>query len=259
MALEAILEQGQFPAICPACRAEGEGKKRRRNVGGGRGDDRHHHHHPPPPKGLIEDEVLTFLQKRGVISKEFQFRFMKQQNKGKKEGKFFACPAQCGNYLIDQKPLTESKIVEGSSGPRLIERAKPGMCPCGAIVCLRCHEKLDAEIAEFHVCGRYHKNAKVDDATLRELERSGKKCPNCQKFIQKTGGCSTMMCGTHAHGNLEDALRNGGCGLQFNWKTLTLAPSFYYVHGQRKTGQPTEQERREVLMQILGEAKSNGE
>jgi len=241
MALEAILEQGQFPAICPACRAEGGAKTR---------------HYP---KGLIEDQVLTFLQNKGVISKEFQFRFMKQQNKDKKEGRFFACPAKCGHYLIHQDPLTESKIVEGSSGPRLIERSKPGMCPCGAIVCLRCHERLDPEIAEFHACGRYHKNARVDEATLRELERSGKKCPNCQKFIQKTGGCSMMMCGTHAHGNLEDAMRNGGCGLQFNWETLELAPSFYYVGGQRKTGQPTEEDRRAILLKIVGENKSNGE
>jgi len=59
--LKAILETAQFPALCPMCRAENGGK-----------DD---------GKGRIEEENLTFLQQRNIISKGFQHRFLKQQTK----------------------------------------------------------------------------------------------------------------------------------------------------------------------------------
>mmetsp|Transcript_8447 Transcript_8447/g.13719 ORF Transcript_8447/g.13719 Transcript_8447/m.13719 type:complete len:98 (+) Transcript_8447:3361-3654(+) len=92
----------------------------------------------------------------------------------------------------------------------------------------------------------------MDEATRKELEKSGKQCPNCGKWIQKSGGCSVMMCGTSAHGKLEDAMRNGGCGLQFDWNTLKPISSFYYgINGERKTGIPSADERRQVLRMIL--------
>mmetsp|Transcript_12427 Transcript_12427/g.20635 ORF Transcript_12427/g.20635 Transcript_12427/m.20635 type:complete len:232 (+) Transcript_12427:150-845(+) len=211
-------------------------------------------------KGRIEDTALTFLQRRGVITKDLQFRFMKQQqqsNKIKTERKdgtegFFKCPAKCGNYLIAEKATYSTLIEEGPSGPMAVSRLHPGMCPCGAVVCLKCKERLDPEIAEFHVCGRQHRGLVMDEATRKELEKSGKQCPNCGKWIQKSGGCSVMMCGTSAHGKLEDAMRNGGCGLQFDWNTLKPISSFYYgINGERKTGIPSADERRQVLRMIL--------
>jgi len=74
-------------------------------------------------KGRIEDTALTFLQRRGVITKDLQFRFMKQQqqsNKIKTERKdgtegFFKCPAKCGNYLIAEKATYSTLIEEGVS------------------------------------------------------------------------------------------------------------------------------------------------
>mmetsp|Transcript_8448 Transcript_8448/g.13721 ORF Transcript_8448/g.13721 Transcript_8448/m.13721 type:complete len:159 (+) Transcript_8448:2927-3403(+) len=97
-------------------------------------------------KGRIEDTALTFLQRRGVITKDLQFRFMKQQqqsNKIKTERKdgtegFFKCPAKCGNYLIAEKATYSTLIEEGPSGPMAVSRLHPGMCPCGAVVCLKC-------------------------------------------------------------------------------------------------------------------------
>eukprot|EP01050_Picozoa_sp_SAG11_P009814 SAG11_NODE_950_length_6408_cov_2.671739_2_plen_57_part_00 len=45
------------------------------------------------------------------------------------------------------------------------------------------------------------------------------------------------MCGTHAHGQLADALANGGCGFQFHWETGEPAHSFYIgLDGKRKDG-----------------------
>ena len=42
-------------------------------------------------------------------------------------------------------------------------------------------------------------------------------CQGCGKFVERTAGCRTMMCGTNAHGKVADALRNGGCALIFDW------------------------------------------
>mmetsp|Transcript_12429 Transcript_12429/g.20639 ORF Transcript_12429/g.20639 Transcript_12429/m.20639 type:complete len:1077 (+) Transcript_12429:142-3372(+) len=263
MSLESMLEQGQFPAFCPGCRAEGiSATEDSKEEHGGRmiASSSLQRRRQLRRKGRIEDTALTFLQRRGVITKDLQFRFMKQQqqsNKIKTERKdgtegFFKCPAKCGNYLIAEKATYSTLIEEGPSGPMAVSRLHPGMCPCGAVVCLKCKERLDPEIAEFHVCGRQHRGLVMDEATRKELEKSGKQCPNCGKWIQKSGGCSVMMCGTSAHGKLEDAMRNGGCGLQFDWNTLKPISSFYYgINGERKTGIPSADERRQVLRMIL--------
>ena len=89
----------------------------------------------------------------------------------------------------------------------------------GALVCSRCKALVPARDERSHVC----KDAPVaDDAAARSMmARIGKKCPACGMFIEKNEGCSTMMCGTDAHGRMEDALRNGGCGHEFNWLDMT--------------------------------------
>ena len=45
-------------------------------------------------------------------------------------------------------------------------------------------------------------------------------CQGCGKFVERTAGCRTMMCGTNAHGKVADALRNGGCALIFSYASL---------------------------------------
>ena len=42
------------------------------------------------------------LESKGVIDKEFQFRFMNKQDG--EQMLFFACPNKCGNYLVDADP-----------------------------------------------------------------------------------------------------------------------------------------------------------
>ncbi|KAH8073459.1 hypothetical protein JL721_2755 [Aureococcus anophagefferens] len=58
----AMMDTGQFPAYCPACRADARGDAERLRAGPGR----------------ITDATLTFLQRRRVFDKDFQFRFMLQ-------------------------------------------------------------------------------------------------------------------------------------------------------------------------------------
>ena len=60
--LGAMMDTGQFPAYCPACRADARGDAERLRAGPGR----------------ITDATLTFLQRRRVFDKSFQFRFMLQ-------------------------------------------------------------------------------------------------------------------------------------------------------------------------------------
>ena len=60
--LGAMMDTGQFPAYCPACRADARGDAERLRAGPGR----------------ITDATLTFLQRRRVFDKDFQFRFMLQ-------------------------------------------------------------------------------------------------------------------------------------------------------------------------------------
>ena len=50
-----------------------------------------------------------------------------------------------------------------------------------------------------------------------------KKCPVCGIFIEKNEGCEWMMCGTKAHGSLKESIKNGGCGIAFNWDSLAVA------------------------------------
>ena len=50
-----------------------------------------------------------------------------------------------------------------------------------------------------------------------------KGCPACNMLVTKEGGDDTMMCGCEARpagGTMEKALRQGGCGHEFNFKTL---------------------------------------
>ena len=57
--LEAILNTGQFPAFCPQCRVDSGSNSSK-----------------PVSFGKIDEESLSFLQQRGVISLQFFYRFL---------------------------------------------------------------------------------------------------------------------------------------------------------------------------------------
>ncbi len=59
---------------------------------------------------------------------------------------------------------------------------------CDSHVCKDCHVKKNGETDDVHVC-------KADDvATVSELARNTKPCPNCHTRIYKTDGCDQMFC-----------------------------------------------------------------
>jgi len=191
--LEAILNSGQFPAYCPQCRAE--------SVEGTTAE---------PVHGRIEGGALSFLEQRGVITKEFQFRFIKQMRENVKE--YFQCPAMCNNFLIHQDPVM---IFKGAKATY-----KPGKCICGALVCCRCHHLIEGK--EEHYCPEALTKAEsiLDPASMTLLQNLGKPCPVCGWFRIKNGGCNIMMCGTSSHGKVSAALKHGGCGHMFYWDSL---------------------------------------
>ena len=195
--LKTVMNSGKFPGYCPVCEASAP-----------KGE--------VPRYGKISGKALSFLEKRGVIEKEFQFRFMRKQEEF--EELFFECPAKCGNYLVDVDPtyvLRKDKVVVR------VER-----CPCGQGVCVQCHQPVKDGDFETHVCPEVGKKTKQlqqiqdDQATLALMKKLGKKCPNCNMFIMKNAGCDVMMCGDKAHGDLRKAIRNGGCGLTFMWSSM---------------------------------------
>ena len=59
---------------------------------------------------------------------------------------------------------------------------------CDSHVCRECHVKKNGTKDDTHLCNP------DDVATVHELERSTKPCPNCHARIFKTDGCDQMFC-----------------------------------------------------------------
>jgi len=58
-----------------------------------------------------------------------------------------------------------------------------------------------------------------------------RRCPNCNRVIERIDGCDTMVCGQNAHGgNLQN-----GCGHGFNWNE---AMPYYADIGNRRSIKP---------------------
>ena len=152
--LKAMLEQGQFPAYCPMCRADVKG--------GGE-----------PEAGRIEGPALSFLAQRRVITREFQLRFVKAAQRTSQA--YFQCPAKCGNLL----KAADAAYFLAKDGKAVLQT---GRCVCGAQCCLRCHELVKS--ASKHKCKAKVSRVKVDAATQKLMSRLGKACPMCGMFVQ---------------------------------------------------------------------------
>jgi hypothetical protein len=220
--LKQILMSGDFPGFCPMCQASAPN-----------GEE--------PVYGRIDGKAMTFLQRHGVIEKQFQFSFMKKQNE--KEELFFECPAKCGNYLVDIDPT----YVMRNHAPAV----KTERCPCGKGVCVQCHQLVPEDQFFTHRCPEAKIDHSMDDAaTLSMMKRLGKKCPNCDMFIIKNEGCDIMMCGDKAHGDLRKAIKAGGCGQTFKWSNLAkIEDNITNFLGQRVKCNPPVKYAKEIAME----------
>jgi hypothetical protein len=115
--LTAIIEMGQFPAICPACRAN---------------DPNGHDASKRIDYGRIDEEALSFLQIRGVISSSTLFRFVKaaalsagpNDAASKAVAEYEACPAGCGQYLLKEHESYTASMYESKLGEIMTIRFK---------------------------------------------------------------------------------------------------------------------------------------
>lgn len=221
--LDQILTEGQFPAVCPSCRMEEPDAAL-----GMHSDENHDAAISPygvasPAKGRITAPALTFFEHRGVVTRDFQFRFMKQDilyterdrdarlHKTKKSSGlqppfsrkgsdgaatvgFFSCPDGCGDWLLPAEPGQELFQHDG----RRYREAKVGVAPCGALVCLVCRCQFHDD--EAHECpGDKLPEAKTDKELLAEngqmlAQLGAKACPFCGIMQLKEGGCNFMAC-----------------------------------------------------------------
>ena len=180
--LEAIMDTAQFPALCPMCRVQAH------DSGSATGDE--------VIAGHIGTDALSFLEQRKVISKEFVFRFARQNTSPDSQDathddapSYFECPAKCGRFLVDQQVEFLTDEIHG------VPVMKLGACPCGTCLCLSC--KLEENLsAATHQCPSANGGDEIDALSLALVAKAGKKCPKCKSFVQRTEGCHIMMCGT---------------------------------------------------------------
>ena len=196
----------------------------------------------------IDDEVLSFLEVRGVITRELVFRFSKARDVAagraeQSEPPYTLCPAACGHYLVAKHAsYTDSTLYDRPLGALMTESkgVRLGQCPCGALVCPHCHKLIAAADESVHWCAEADallsadklqhnidaakKLVRPDGHTKEEakmLRKFGKECPACGSFIQKAEGCHIMQCGgMGAHKDMNTCLRAGGCGHEFDWNTM---------------------------------------
>ena len=162
--LQAMMDTAQFPAFCPQCRMDATDDGTELST------------------GRILPDALSFLAQRDVISKDFLFRFLKQNAGEEEQQKYFPCPAKCGRFLIEQEVEFKTDSVHGVPVMTL------GACPCGACVCLRCHREETVSAAT-HQCPAAEGGSDIDAASLALVAKNGKKCPKCKSFVQRTQGC----------------------------------------------------------------------
>jgi hypothetical protein len=83
------------------------------------------------------------------------------------------------------------------------------------------------QIRGFDFLQPFPQHKEIDDAAQPDaplqLPPGIKACPACGMLIEKIGGDDNVMCGCEARaagGTYEKALKGGGCGHEFNFKSL---------------------------------------
>ena len=223
--LEAARELGQLPIYCPMCRADWPAGTTEKNT----------------PVGRLDGVATAFLVQEGVLAEDFAQRLLRLHNKsiGTDEPLCLTCSNKsCGRYLALQSPSYPGSLKPyggdgyfyvgqlynpkdpASANQEAFENMKVSLaaCECGTLYCIRCFTKATVH----HRCLNL-KMAVDDELALKSIKKviaCGKECPGCGQFLEKNEGCAVFMCGTNAHGQMEVALRRGGCGHEFDWNTM---------------------------------------
>lgn len=151
--------------------------------------------------GKIADKIEALKKERVELSREW-YRLenggMLDDQKSERREFIAPCPAQmCRGFLSS--------------------RYKCGTC--GLQACPNCREKKEDE----------HKCDPDTVATVEELKKTTRQCPNCMSPIFKTEGCDQMFC------------TKDGCHTAFNWKTGKVETGVihnpHYFEWMRRQGQ----------------------
>jgi hypothetical protein len=139
---------------------------------------------------------LTFLEQRGIITKEFQYRFVTAMIRQARQeaDDYFPCPTDCGNFVIvDHNVAVFNILMQGSAEEGFGAELQLGECPCGALLCMKCRNE---EKGAKHVCRGVQSHREAGKPTEEQMAETilmlgqvGKKCPVCSMFIQKNEGC----------------------------------------------------------------------
>jgi len=81
---------------------------------------------------------------------------------------------------------------------------------CGAKACVPCDRPWHAHETCEQYRSRIQDRIEEEDATLSLIQSKTKRCPNCSKNIEKSGGCNHMYCMTtrkHGHGRVWATVR----------------------------------------------------
>ncbi|KAK3717601.1 hypothetical protein LTR37_005667 [Vermiconidia calcicola] len=118
---------------------------------------------------------------------------------------------------IDVPPFKRQKRGSFFRRSVPVPTAEPDICTCnecGAKACVTC----DRPWHDGETCSQYQLRIKdrmeEEDKALREIRKVTKKCPKCQKPIQKNGGCPSMhcsQCSTNFCWNCETVFALNGC------------------------------------------------
>ena len=236
--IKMTIDNGKYPSFCPACAAE-----QPRTAAGRK-------------SGLIDEQALDTLVKSSLITERMKYRYIVgQHNSRNDEVPFCPCPNEnCKSYLLmdkrkhsvsgfpslkreSPKNLLQRWVKENASEQHVWKKYRPGICFCGQLICPACKQGLKEEDVEGHTCELAEGGRGVDLETFKLLKKSAKPCPNCGLLEQKAQGCDYMMCGTHSHGRILDAIANGGCGYNYSWETGEYVSTYFTgIDGYRKTG-----------------------
>ena len=183
--LEAILNDSQFPAQCPGCRAEGV-----------------------VDRGWIPSGVIEFLVRRTVLAIETGRRFIRQQILQAEGETGITCPA-CSMISIRPGPGNSYVPKAHPVRSRQLRQLAVECTGCGTAFCMACtelwfdHDGLSCEDAADLKARNMNPSAL---AATEELMAGSKACPNCgMAGIKAYGhachhispGTGCLSCGFH--------------------------------------------------------------
>lgn len=138
------------------------------------------------------DETISKIDVMIDLNDKKEDQFVREQREKDRELKKEKHELERNRYIILSKDVSREKRDVIMKCPMseckgfLDSKFYCGIC--NSRICKDCHNKKEVDEKEKHVCNP------DDVATITELNKSTKTCPNCHTRIFKTDGCDQMFC-----------------------------------------------------------------